>query len=56
MLDSWNDLATDDTDTPEFLNCSKAEGGRDFVDEPPINSKLFFTYTAHAVGIDPIPH
>jgi hypothetical protein len=36
--------------TPEFLN-SKA--GENFVDEPPTNSKLFFTYIVHAVGYRP---
>jgi hypothetical protein len=52
MPDSWNDLTTADTHTPEFLN--SLEGGGDFVDEPPIHSTLFFfTYIAHAVGHRP---
>jgi hypothetical protein len=36
--DSWNDLTT--AGTPEFLNSK--QGGRDFVEEPPIHPKLFF--------------
>jgi hypothetical protein len=51
MIDSWNDLAT--AGTPEQSRVSQLEGGRDFVDEPPINSKFFFTYIVHAVGYRP---
>jgi hypothetical protein len=32
---------------------SQLEGGGDFVDEPPTNSKFCFTYIVHVVGYRP---
>jgi hypothetical protein len=36
-----------------FCRVPQLEGGRDFVDEPPTHSQLFFTHIVHAVGHRP---
>jgi hypothetical protein len=48
MIDSWNDLATAGM-PPEFF---KLEGGRNFVDEPPIN----FNYIHRTCGRASTPY
>jgi hypothetical protein len=40
--DSWNDLSD-----CRHTRVSQLEGRRDFVDEPPTNSKLFFLHTPY---------
>ena len=42
--DSWNDLAPGDC---RHTRVSQLEGGRNFVDEAPTNSKLFFVHTSY---------